>query len=103
MASPEYPPRRPRPAYRPAFTLTLLYLFGFFVLFALLFALPDLMRGVMQLPPGPEELSPQELELAKQIARRALVGGRLFVAVGCAVVTIGLATYLNVLPGLKRR
>lgn len=103
MTSPEYPTRRRRPPYRASFTLTLLYLFGFFVLFALLFALPDLLRAVAQLPPGPEELSEEELELAKRIAQRALVGGRLYLAVGCSVVTIGLSTYLNVLPGLKRR
>jgi hypothetical protein len=103
MASPQVPLRPRRPAFRASFSLTLVYLFGLFILFALLLALPDLLQAVQQLPPGPEELSEEELELAKQVARRALGGGRLFLAVGCAVVTLGLAAYLQVLPGLKRQ
>ncbi|MCP5071348.1 MAG: hypothetical protein GY946_32710, partial [bacterium] len=67
MASPEHPPLRRRAPYRPTFTLTLLYLVGFFILFALLFALPDLIEGFQQLPPGPEELTPEELERGTQI------------------------------------
>ncbi|MBW2244133.1 MAG: hypothetical protein JRH01_19290 [Deltaproteobacteria bacterium] len=103
MASPQVPLRPRRPAFRASFTLTLLYLFGFFILFALLLALPDLFQAVQQLPPGPEELTAEELELARQVARRALAGGRIFLAIGSAVVTLGLLAYLQVLPGLKSR
>ena len=78
---PVAPPRRSsRPVFRPRFTLTLLYLAFFFLLFGMLFALPDLLEGARALGPGPEELTPEELEVARDTAREALRGGRLMVA-----------------------
>ena len=99
---PEAPSRRSRqPVFRPRFTLTLLYLAFFFFLFAMIFALPDLLEGARNLGPGPEELSPEELDEARDIAREALRGGRLLLALGLAAIATGLGSYARVLPGLR--
>ena len=99
---PVAPPRRSsRPVFRPRFTLTLLYLAFFFLLFGMLFALPDLLEGARALGPGPEELTPEELDRARVMAREALRGGRLMVALGLAVIATGLGSYARVLPGLR--
>ena len=94
-------PRSNRPVFRPRFTLSLLYLAFFFLLFGMLFALPDLLEGARALGPGPEELTPEELEQARDTAREALRGGRLMVALGLAVIVTGLGSYARVLPGLR--
>ena len=99
---PADPPRRSsRPVFRPRFTLSLLYLAFFFVLFGMLFALPDLLEGARALGPGPEELTPEELDRARETAREALRGGRLMIALGLAVIATGLGSYARVLPGLR--
>ena len=54
-------------------------------------ALPDLLEGARNLGPGPEELSPEELARARDTARDALQGGRLFVALALAVIATGVA------------
>jgi hypothetical protein len=98
----EAPPRRsPRPVFRPRFTLTLLYLAFFFLVFGMIFALPDLLEGARNLGPGPEELTPEEIAQARNTAREALRGGRLFVALGLAVIATGLGSYARLLPGLR--
>ena len=98
----ETPPRRSgRSVFRPRFTLTILYLGFFLLLFGTLFALPDLLEGARSLGPGPEELTPEELARARNIGRDALSGGRLLVALGLAVIATGLGSYARVLPGLR--
>ena len=99
---PVAPPRRSsRPVFRPRFTLTLLYLAFFFFLFGMVFALPGLLEGALDLAPGPEELTPEELARARDTAREALQGGRLLVALALAVIATGLGAYARVLPGLR--
>jgi len=99
---PEAPSRRSRqPVFRPRFTLTLLYLAFFFFLFAMIFALPDLLEGARNLGPGPEELTPEELARGRDATRDALQGGRLLVALALAVIATGLGAYARVLPGLR--
>jgi hypothetical protein len=99
---PEAPSRRGgRPVFRPRFTLTLLYLAFFFLLFGMLFALPDLLEGARNLEPGPEELTPEDLARARDTAREALAGGRLLVALALATIATGLGGYARVLPGLR--
>jgi hypothetical protein len=99
---PEVPPSRsPRPVFRPRFTLSILYLVFFFFVFGLIFALPDLLEGARELGPGPDELTPQELEKARDTAREALRGGRLLAALGLAVVATALGSYARLLPGLR--
>lgn len=99
---PEVSPRgAPRAVFRPRFTLSLLYLAFFFLVFGMIFALPDLLEGARNLGPGPAELTPEELERARDTAREALRGGRLLVALGLAVIATGLGSYARVLPGLR--
>ena len=99
---PEVPPRRSsQPVFRPRFTLSVLYLAFFFFLFGILLALPDLLEGARNLGPGPEELTAEERDQARETARQALRGGRLLAALGLAVVVTGLGSYARVLPGLR--
>lgn len=88
--------RRRAPVFRPSFTLAVVYLVGFFFLFAFLLVLPDLLAGLQNVAPGPA----QE-ELAEEIARRA-AAPRLPLALLLALGAVGLGAYLQVLPGLKR-
>ena len=96
-------PSRPagRAVFRPRFTLSLLYLVFFFFLFGLLLALPELLEGARELGPGPDELTPEELDRARETARGALAGGRLLLALGLAVIATGLGSYARLLPGLR--
>jgi hypothetical protein len=99
---PEVPPRRSsRPVFRPRFTLSVLYLAFFFFLFGILLALPDLLEGARHLGPGPDELTAEELDQARETARQALRGGRLLAALGLAAIATGLASYARLLPGLR--
>ena len=99
---PETPARRSgRPVFRPRFTLMILYLAFFTALFALLLALPDLISAFRELPPGGATASPEDLERASEATRRALAGGRLYFALGAAVVCVGLAAWSRALPGLR--
>ena len=88
--------RRSAPAFRPSFTLAVLYLSGFFLLFALVLILPELLSVLRDVPPGPE----QE-QISREVARRA-AAPRLLWAAGLALAAVGLGSYLQVLPGLKR-
>jgi hypothetical protein len=94
---PSLPPRRQRPAFRPSFTLALLYLAGFFTLFALLLIAPELSKVLGEVPPGPEQQ-----RIAEQVAREA-ARPRIFYALVLALAAVGLGSYLRVLPGLKGR
>jgi len=87
--------------FRPRFTLTLLYVAGFFLLYAMLFALPDLLAGYRALGPGPEELTPDEMARAREIARQAMGGGKVLIALVAALATVGFGIWRNVLPGVR--
>ena len=96
--SPDAPlPRRKPPVLRPSFTLALLYLAGFFLLFSLLLILPELLPVLNRVPPGPEQQ-----RLAEEVAREA-VRPRLLPALLLALCAVGLGSYLRLLPGLRRR
>jgi hypothetical protein len=97
-APPSHPPRA---VFRPRFTLTLLYLAFFFLVFGMIFALPDLLELVRTIEPGPEGYTPDQRDAARDTAREALRGGRLYVALGLAVIATGLGSYARVLPGLR--
>ncbi|MEN8162140.1 MAG: hypothetical protein ABFS41_18870 [Myxococcota bacterium] len=86
--------------FRPRFTLTIVYLIAFFLLYALAFALPDLIAGAGELGPGPAELTPEEQARATEIARNALGGGRILIAVVASVLTVGFALWRRLRPGL---
>ena len=90
-----------RATLRPRFTLLLFYVAGLFLLYALLFALPDLLAGLRELPPGTGPVPPEELERAAQIAQHALGGGRVLIALLAALATAGLGIWRNALPGVR--
>ena len=89
------PRTRRAPVFRPRFSLTLLYLVGFFFLYALILVLPALTEVLTQVPPGPE----QE-ELARQASRKA-IRPLLPIAAGLALVTTLIGAHFQVLPGLR--
>jgi hypothetical protein len=89
------------PPFRPRFTLVLFYVAGFFLLYAMLFALPDLLAGARALGPGPEELTPDEMARAREIARRAMGGGKLLIALVASLATVGFGVWRGALPGVR--
>ena len=64
-------------------------------------ALPDLISAFRELPEGGSTASPEDLERAREVTRRALAGGRLYFGLGAAVVCVGLAAWNRALPGLR--
>jgi ABC-type sulfate transport system permease component len=86
-----------RARFEPRFTLSLVYLFGFFFLFCLLFAAPALFEVWREVPPGPEQ------QAAAERAARAALGGRVLPAFVAALLTVAGLTYANALPGMRRR
>lgn len=95
---PEHPlaGRRRAPAFRPSFTLALLYLAVFFGVYALLLAMPQMLAVLRDVAPGPEQ---------EQIAREAVREAfrpKVVWALLLAIATLGLGAWLQVLPGLRR-
>lgn len=90
-----------RVVFRPHFTLVLLYVAGFFLLFCLLLALPDLIEGARGLPPGSGALTPEDRAQAERIVRGAL-RGRIHWALTAAIVVVGAGAWTGRLPGLGR-
>jgi hypothetical protein len=88
--------RRRPPAFKPSFTLLIAYVVGFFVAYALLLILPELLSVLAEVPPGPEQQ-----EIAEQVARDA-ARPRIAYAVALTLITVGLGSYLKILPGLRQ-
>jgi len=82
--------------FRPSFTLALVYVVAFFTLYAVLLILPELLRVLAEVPPGPEQQ-----EIAEQVAREA-ARPRIAYAMALALLSVGLGSYLKILPGLKQ-
>ena len=82
--------------FRPRFTLTILYLAGFFLLYCVALAAPVLLEVARSVPPGPEQ------QAASFDAARAAMGPRLPIALAAAVATTALGIVARVLPGLRR-
>ena len=101
------PPRprdEPPPYYRktgatfePRFTLSILYLFGFFFVYCLLLVSPALLEVMQTVPAGPE----QE-EAARRVAHE-VVQPRLWIAVVLSALTTILGAHYRVLPGMRSR
>jgi ABC-type uncharacterized transport system permease subunit len=98
------PPRERPPYYRkvgttfrPRFTLSVLYLFGFFFLYCLLLVAPSLWEVLRTVPTGPEQQ-----EAAQQVARE-VIRPRLWIAVVLSAVTTILGAHYRVLPGIAPR
>ena len=94
MSTPRHSSRPP--AFRPHFTVSLMYIAIFFVLFALLLILPEMLDALANLPP---EADP-ELE-GSRVAQR-IAGPRLLVAFLLAVLTLAVGAYYQLLPGMRR-
>jgi hypothetical protein len=95
------PLRRRSTPFRPAFTLLLFWFALFFLAFALLALLPDLVAAFRALPPGEGQLTPEELARAKDVARRG-IEGRLGWVFGLAALVTGLLAWSGRLPGVRR-
>ena len=89
--------RKPRAAFQPRFTISILYLFGFFFLYCLLLVSPTLIDVLQNVPPGPEQQA-----LAEAVVRKT-VQPRLWVAVLLSALTTTLGAHYGVLPGLRER
>jgi TctA family transporter len=96
-AQPPYPSRPPRTTFQPRFTLGLLYLIAFFLLYCLLLAAPALIEIANSVPPGPEQQ-----EAAARAAKEA-VQSRLWMAGLAALVTTAIGIRAGVLPGTGAR
>jgi len=89
---------RARPAgaaFRLRYTLTVLYLSAFVMLYCLAIAVPAMLAVLREVPPGPEQ------QAAAHEAVRAAVAPRLLVALAAAVLTTGLGAWTRILPGLR--
>lgn len=103
QTKPTPPPVRRRPVtFRPRTTLMVLYLFGFFVLFAFLMVAPALIEGAQELGPGPAELTEEERERAAQIGYEAF-RGKFYWAVLASVLCVAAGAWTQRLPGLRER
>jgi hypothetical protein len=90
-------PRR-GPPFQPRFTLTLLYLLVFFVLYGLLFAAPDL---APLLGAEGRALSEQALQERAREATQQTMRGKVPLAFAAALATVGLAAWRRALPGMR--
>jgi hypothetical protein len=98
-APPEFPPRRRAQSnFTPRFTLSLIYLFGFFFLYCLFGIGPALLEAYANLPPGIDEATAEQI--AAKVAQQA-VQPRLLLAFIASVFTVTLGAHFKLLPGLK--
>ena len=94
-------PRRPPVAFRPRFTLLVLYFAAFFVFFCFLLALPDLLAAARALPAGEGPLTDAEREAGARVAAEAL-RGKLPLALLATATALGLGVWSRALPGVRR-
>ncbi len=85
--------RRQSPGFTPRFTIGMIYLVVFFLLFSFLQVLPDLLGVLNELPPGPAQ---------ERVAARVVQESYSpLVALLLSVATTSLGAYFEVLPGLR--
>jgi heme A synthase len=87
-----------REPFRPRFTLMLLYVAAFFLLYALLFVAPDL---APLLGAEGQALPPEELQARAQQVSQHAMRGKVPIALGASLVTVGLGAWRRVLPGMR--
>ena len=86
------PPRNP-PPFRPRFTIGVLYLGGFFLLFSFLQVLPELIHVAESMPPGPEQ---------EEAARRVMQEGlNVLLSILLSLAATSLGVYYSILPGMR--
>ena len=89
------PPQRT--GFQPVFTVLLLYFAGFFLGFALLLILPEMLEAAAAMPPGADPRAE-----GARIAQLA-AGPRLFESFVLTTLTLAIGAYFQVLPGLRPR
>jgi hypothetical protein len=87
--------RKTGTTFQPRFTLSMLYLFGFFFLYCLILVTPSLVSVMQTVSPGPEQQAAAE-EVAREIVRP-----RLWIAIVLAATTTTLGAHFRLLPGLR--
>ena len=90
-------PQGRAPVFRPRFTLSLLYLVGFFFLYALILVAPEL-ASVAE-PGGPQNEA--ALRHAAEEAARQAIRPRLPMALVAALASVALGARWRLLPGLR--
>ena len=97
------PVRRPAPraSFTPRFSLSLIYLFGFFSLYCVLLLAPVFYDALQSLPEyaGPEAEQALTDALGESV-KRALEK-RLWISVAASVFTTVLGAHFRILPGLR--
>ncbi len=86
-------PARGASRFRPQFTLTLLYVFAFTVIYGVAFVAPSLWEVWRTMPPGPAQQ-----DAARDAAHAAV---HLRLALLAAIATTALGSWARVLPGLR--
>ncbi len=94
MSSPRPPsPPRRAPAFRPRFTIGILYLVLFAAVFMVLMSLPGLLE-VLEAGGDEETLTLRAAEVTRANARP-------YAALALSLLVTGLGAYYEVLPGLR--
>jgi hypothetical protein len=86
-----------RTGFQPVFTVLILYFAAFFIGFALLLILPEMLDAAARLPPGADP----EVEGAR--VAQAAAASHLLEAFLLATVTLVIGAYYQVLPGIRPR
>ena len=81
--------------FQPRFTLSMLYLFGFFFLYCLMLVAPSLLNVMQTVPSGPEQ------EAAAEQVAREVMRPRLWIAMVLSALTTVLGAHFERLPGLR--
>lgn len=97
--SPPDPPyyRKTGTTMEPRFTLSILYLFGFFFVYCLVLVAPALLEVLRDVPTGPAQ------EEAARAAAQEVIRPRLWIAAAASTVTTLLGVYYRALPGFRNR
>jgi len=97
---PDPPPpyyRKKGATFEPRFTLSILYLFGFFFIYCIVIVAPALLDVLREVPPGPEQ------EEAARVAAQEVIQPRLWIAFAASVLTTIAGVYYKALPGFRHR
>ena len=89
------PRRRAQAGPRPFFTLAIVYIFGFFFLYAVAFVAPAMFEVLNSMPPGPEQ------QAAAEQATYEAAEGRMDLAFLLSLVTVVLGVWSGKLPGFR--
>jgi hypothetical protein len=80
---------------RPFFTLAIVYIFGFFFVYAMALVAPALLDVMNSLPPGPEQ------QQAAERAAYEAAQGRIGLAFLLSLATVVLGVWAQKLPGFR--